>query len=91
MNLEKVLSELKFLKGSTQPGFQAPLMSQTMPGTQPPESITANMHINHSMGLTPSATQEPEVYGYVPKKKKKKEEDEEEPHLMRPSDLFKKD
>jgi hypothetical protein len=90
MNLEKVLSELKFLKGSTQPSDQAPLTSQTIPGTQPPEQITANININPSIGLTPPTTQETEIYGYVPKKKKKKEEEEEEPHLMKPSDLFKK-
>ena len=89
MNLEKVLSELKFLKGSSQPSDQAPLTSQTIPGTQQPEQITANININPSIGLTPPTTQETEVYGYVPKKKKKKDE-EEEPHLMKPSDLFKK-
>ena len=91
MNLEKVLSELKFLKGSSQPSDQAPLTSQTIPGTQQPEQITANININPSIGLTPPTTQETEIYGYVPKKKKKKEKDEEEePHLMKPSDLFKK-
>jgi hypothetical protein len=90
MNLEKVLSELKFLKGSTQPSGQAPLTSQNIPVTQPPEQITANININPSMGLTPPATQETEVYGYVPKKKKKKKDDDDEPHLMKPSDLFKK-
>ena len=89
MNLEKVLSELKVLKGSTQPSGQAPLTPQTIPATQPPEQITANININPSMGLTPPATKETEVYGYVPKKKKKKDDDEE-PHLMKPSDLFKK-
>jgi len=87
MNLEKVLSELKFLKGSTQPSDQAPLTSQTIPVTQPPEQITANININPSLGLTPPA-KETEVYGYVPKKKKKKDE-EEDPHLIKPSDLFK--
>jgi hypothetical protein len=91
MNLEKVLSELKVLKGSTTSSVQAPLKHQNIPITQPPEPITANINITPPGGLAPPVTQETEVYGYVPgKKKKKKEEDEEEPHLMKPSDLFKK-
>jgi hypothetical protein len=40
-------------------------------------------------GMPPLTSKETEVFGYVPKKKKKDEE-EEEPHLMKPSDLFKK-
>lgn len=87
MNLEKVLSELKFLKSTTiPPEMQA---SQLIHVTQKPESITAGINLNNP---TPTSvappSQEPEVYGYIPKKKKK-DDDEDEPHLMRPSDLFK--
>ena len=89
MNLEKVLSELKVLKGSTQTSGQTPIMPQSIPANQQPEPITANININPPMGVAPQATKETEVYGYVPKKKKKKEDDDE-PHLMKPSDLFKK-
>ena len=89
MNLEKVLSELKVLKGSTT--VNAQLVSQTIPIGQTPEPITANINLNPPTGVSEPATEEQEVYGFVPgKKKKKKKEDDEEPHLMRPSDLFKK-
>jgi hypothetical protein len=88
MNLEKVLSELKVLKAAT--GTTSVTQSQGMPQTisvgQQPEPITAAMNLT-----PPNASKtgdESEVYGYVPKKKKKDEEDE--PHLMKPSDLFKK-
>jgi hypothetical protein len=40
--------------------------------------------------MAPSTSQETEIYGYVPGKKKKKKDDDDEPHLMKPSDLFKK-
>ncbi len=90
MNLEKVLSELKVLKSSTQSSGQAPLTSQSIPVTKPPEPITANINITPPLGIPPSTAQDTEVYGYVPGKKKKKKEEEEEPHLMKPSDLFKK-
>ncbi|MFW9930788.1 MAG: hypothetical protein ACFFD1_15475 [Candidatus Thorarchaeota archaeon] len=88
MNLEKVLSELKVLKAAT--GTTSVTQSQGMPQTisvgQQPEPITAAMNLTPP---NPSKTgDESEVYGYVPKKKKKDEEDE--PHLMKPSDLFKK-
>jgi len=87
MNLEKVLSELKILKSSAiqaSPGAYTPTISVG----QQPEQITADMSLTPPpTGTTP--TQELEVYGYVPKKKKK-DEDEDEPHLMKPSDLFKK-
>ena len=89
MNLEKVLSELKFLKANTiAPEIQ---LNPVMPITQKPESITAGINLNTPapVPVTPP-DQEPEVYGYVPNKKKKKKDDEDEPHLMRPSDLFKK-
>jgi hypothetical protein len=82
MNLEKVLSELKFLKGST--FANAP---QSISIGQTPEQITADINLNPPGGA--SATTEEEVYGFVPGKKKKKKKDEEEPHLMKPSDLFK--
>ncbi|MBY9018935.1 MAG: hypothetical protein KGD66_08900 [Candidatus Lokiarchaeota archaeon] len=90
MNLEKVLSELKFLKASTI-SPEMLVASQVISDNQTPEAITAGINLNTP---TPSSVttedQEPEVYGYVPKKKKKKKDDnEEEPHLMRPSDLFK--
>ncbi|MFX0058705.1 MAG: hypothetical protein ACFE8J_10440 [Candidatus Heimdallarchaeota archaeon] len=86
MNLEKVLSELKILKGST--SVEIPVGPQSIPVGQQPEPITAGIN------LTPSQTQsttseETEVYGYIPKKKKKDDE-EDEPHLMKPSDLFRK-
>lgn len=84
MNLEKVISELKFLKASTMP-------TTAIPGTvsvgQQPELITANLNLNPPGDAV--ASQEPEIYGFVPGKKKKKEAEEEEPHLMKPSDLFK--
>jgi len=86
MNLEKVLSELKVLKGST--FVNAQTAPQSIPIGQTPEQITADINLNPPSGG--SATEEPEVYGFVPgKKKKKKGDDESEPHLMKPSDLFK--
>ena len=88
MNLEKVLSELKVLKGST--NVNAQLVSQTIPIGQTPEPITANINLNPPSGVSTPATVEQEVYGFVPGKKKKKKEEEDEPHLMKPSDLFKK-
>jgi len=90
MNLEKVLSELKVLKGSTISSGQVPLNPQTIPITSQPEQITANISMPSSTGTPPLTSKETEVYGYVPKKKKKKDEEEDEPHLMKPSDLFKK-
>jgi len=88
MNLEKVLSELKVLKGTTLSSVQTPLTTQNIPTTLPPEPISANINITHPTGISPAISQETEVFGYVPKKKKKDED--EEPHLMKPSDLFKK-
>ena len=88
MNLEKVLSELKVLKGSTTVYAQA--APQTIPIGQTPEQITANINLNPPSGVSAPATAEQEVYGFVPGKKKKKKKEEEEPHLMKPSDLFKK-
>jgi len=86
MNLEKVLSELKFLKASTGPSLLAAAIPGTVSVGQQPEQITANLNLNPPVGAVTS--QDPEVYGFVPGKKKKKKE-EEEPHLMKPSDLFK--
>jgi hypothetical protein len=40
--------------------------------------------------MPPPTSQDAEVYGFVPGKKKKKKDEEDEPHLMKPSDLFKK-
>jgi len=88
MNLEKVLSELKVLKGSTTVYTQP--VSQTIPIGQTPEQITANINLNPPTGVSSTTTGEQEVYGFVPGKKKKKKEEEDEPHLMKPSDLFKK-
>jgi hypothetical protein len=85
MNLEKVLSELKFLKSST---IETPATPQSIPVGQQPEPITAGINLNPPQTQS-TTSEEKEVYGYVPKKKKKGEE-EDEPHLMKPSDLFKK-
>jgi len=88
MNLEKVLSELKVLKGSAFVGAQ--YADQTIPIGQSPEPISANINLNPPGGVSAAGTEEPEVYGFVPNKKdKKKDEEEEEFHLMKPSDLFK--
>ena len=87
MNLEKVLSELKILRSTT--GSEIAIATQPVPITAQPEAITPGINLNQpppATGTTPA--EEPEVYGYVPKKKKK-DDDEDEPHLMRPSDLFK--
>ena len=86
MNLEKVLSELKVLKSSAIQSNLAGYTPKISVGQQP-EQITADINLNPPSGA--SSAQESELYGYVPQKKKK-DEDEEEPHLMRPSDLFKK-
>ena len=88
MNLEKVLSELKVLKATT-PDMQPPFKSQTTPMTPKPEPITANINMPPSPGIQSTISPESDVFGYTPKKKKKNEE-EDEPHLMKPSDLFKK-
>ncbi len=88
MNLEKVLSELKVLKGSTP--VYAQQVPQSIPIGQTPESITANINLIPPTGVSATTTEEPEVYGFVPGKKKKKKDEEDEPHLMKPSDLFKK-
>jgi len=87
MNLEKVLSELKVLKGSTLVNAQP--AQQSIPIGQTPEQITANINLNPPSGVPAPAVEEKEVYGFVPGKKKKKKDDEDEPHLMKPSDLFK--
>jgi len=89
MNLEKVLSELKVLKGATPVSLQQ--AQQPIAVGQSPELITANINLNPLTGVSAPKIEEPEVYGFVPgKKKKKKKEEEDEPHLMKPSDLFKK-
>jgi hypothetical protein len=93
MNLEKVLSELKGLKGTN----IAPTIPQQISLSKQPEPITAGISITPPVVTTTPSTPpvpapETEVYGYVPgkKKEKKKKEEEDEPHLIRPSDLFKK-
>jgi hypothetical protein len=90
MNLEKVLSELKVLKSSTNISAQYAPVPQSIPIGQQPEPITANINMTPPTGVTAPKIEESEVYGFVPGKKKKKKEEEEEPHLMKPSDLFKK-
>lgn len=90
MNLEKVLSELKVLKGSTATSAQASFNPQNIPSSLKPEPITANINIQPPTGMSPPTSQDAEVYGFVPGKKKKKKDEEDEPHLMKPSDLFKK-
>jgi vesicle coat complex subunit len=98
MNLEKVLSELKGLKGASLP----PINPQTLSVGRQPEPITAGISINPPIVTktsptpsipSPASIPETEVFGYVPGKKKeekKKKKDEDEPHLIKPSDLFKK-
>jgi hypothetical protein len=88
MNLEKVLSELKVLKAATGTGgiSQAPIIPEKISVGQQPEQITAAMNLKPPDPI--KTGEEGEVYGFVPKKKKK--DDEDEPHLMKPSDLFKK-
>jgi hypothetical protein len=88
MNLEKVLSELKVLKAATGTNIasQGTVIPEKISVGQQPEQITAAMNLSST--TTQSTEKESEVYGFVPKKKKKDEEDE--PHLMKPSDLFKK-
>lgn len=92
MNLEKVLSELKVLKGSTTVNVPSVQIPQSIPLGIAPEPITANINLNPPTGVPAPEVEEQEVYGFVPgkKKKKKKEEEDDEPHLMKPSDLFKK-
>lgn len=91
MNLEKVLSELKVLKSTTvQPTSVAATMQQPIPVGQQPVPISAGINLNPPITSTTTPSEEPEVYGFVPGKKKKKKDEEDEPHLMRPSDLFKK-
>ena len=90
MNLEKVLSELKVLKGSAAPSAQASFKSQNIPLTPKPEPITANINIQPHTGMPPPTSQDAEVYGFVPGKKKKKKDEDDDPHLIKPSDLFKK-
>ncbi len=87
MNLEKVLSELKVLKGSTIVSAQQ--AHQAIPIGQTPEQITANINLNPPGGVSETTGEEQEVYGFVPGKKKKKKDEDDEPHLMKPSDLFK--
>ena len=87
MNLEKVLSELKVLKASTVPLLPTTAFPGAVSVGQQPELITANINLKPPSGAV--ASQEPEVYGFVPGKKKKKKEENDEPHLMKPSDLFK--
>ena len=91
MSLEKVLSELKDLKSGTFKPETA-MSPQTISVGQQPEEITARINLNPPAPNLDSPSQEEEkeeVYGFVPGKKKKKAE-EDEPHLMKPSDLFKK-
>jgi len=91
MNLEKVLSELKVLKSaSTTASSPTAHIPAKIPVGQQPVPITAGINLNPPTAGTTTPPQEPEVYGFVPGKKKKKKDEDDEPHLMKPSDLFKK-
>jgi hypothetical protein len=88
MNLEKVLSELKGLKGVN----ISPMITQPLNVGQQPEQITADMNINPPpLNIAPPISSEKEGYKFTStKKEEKKKKDEDEPHLIKPSDLFKK-
>jgi hypothetical protein len=88
MNLEKVLSELKGLKGAN----ISPMITQPLNVGQQPEQITADININPPpINMAPPLSSEQEGYKFTStKKEEKKKKDEDEPHLIKPSDLFKK-
>ncbi len=84
MNLEKVLSELKVLKGSTFVSTQQ--VPQAIPIGQSPEAISASINLNPPTGVSAQASgEEPEWVDPHEKAKKEKEEDQ---HLLKPSDFF---
>jgi hypothetical protein len=90
MNLEKVLSELKGLKGLGM--SPTTMINQPISVGQQPESITADINIKPpGLNIAPPSTSEQESYTFnLGKKEEKKKKDEDEPHLIKPSDLFKK-
>ena len=84
MNLEKILSELKILKG-------VPVGTTYVHPTQEIEQITAGMSLKPPSQKTtdPKTSQEAAASEWVdPHEAKKKKKEEEEPHLLRPSDFF---
>ena len=90
MNLEKVLSELKGLKGLNI--SHSTMSTQPISVGQQPEQISADISIKPpTLNIAPPSSTEQEVYKFsTGKKEEKKKKDEDEPHLIRPSDLFKK-
>jgi uncharacterized protein YoxC len=86
MNLEKILSEIKYIQGQ-----QIPAASRSASSGEQPEQISTNLK-------QPSYQPPPEEQAaqgqqsadeeWVDPHEKKKKEEEEEPHLLRPSDFF---
>jgi len=86
MNLEKILSEIKYMQGQ-----QISAASKATPSEEQPEQISKNLK-------QPSYQQPPEEQAspgqgateeeWVDPHEKKKKEEDEEPHLLRPSDFF---
>ncbi len=84
MNLEKILSELKILKG-------APLSASAYgQSTQEIEQITAGMGLKPPTMTAPAqkVAKDSTTEWIDPNEAKKKKQKEEEPHLLRPSDFF---
>lgn len=86
MNLEKVLSELKYLKAT--PITQ---ITQNLSASQKPEQISVGMGLNPPGLKAPEETSvalsETEWVDPHEREKKKKEKDDEQ-HLLKPSDFF---
>jgi hypothetical protein len=79
---------LKGLKGAN----ISPMITQPLNVGQQPEQITADININPPpINMAPPLSSEQEGYKFTStKKEEKKKKDEDEPHLIKPSDLFKK-
>ncbi len=88
MNLEKVLSELKLLKGLNVQYTQMP--TQEVYVGQQPEQITTTLKPPglKAPGTTSAKTEESQWVDPNEAEKKKREKEEEEPHLLKPSDFF---
>lgn len=84
MNLEKILSELKFLKGVPMGAISYGQPSQEV------EHITAGMGLKPPSLKSPTQTtgKEGKTEWVDPHEAKKKKQEEEEPHLLKPSDFF---
>ncbi len=86
MNLEKILSEIKYIQSQ-----QIPAASRSTSSGEHPEQISTNL--KQPGYQTPSKAQASQGQDTAdeewvdPHEKKKKEEDEE-PHLLKPSDFF---